>query len=70
MEMNAEARNQFINSVKKITSEKIDNAKQVGDRRFETNDEAIEAMELAKTVAPDKHFEINKANGKFFVEVK
>ena len=70
MQMTAEDRNQFINSVKKITSEKIDHATEVGDRHFETHTEATAAMELAQTVAPDKRFEIKQANGKFWVAVK
>ncbi|MCY9807400.1 hypothetical protein OXT66_07620 [Lentilactobacillus senioris] len=70
MDMSSEDRNQFINAVKKETSGQIDSAKVIGDRRFETHEEAETALGIAKEVAPNKHFEIKEANGKYYVEVK
>ncbi|KRM94579.1 hypothetical protein FC56_GL001538 [Lentilactobacillus senioris DSM 24302 = JCM 17472] len=70
MDMSSEDRNQFINAVKKETSGQIDSAKVIGDRRFETHEEAEAALGIAKEVAPNKHFEIKEANGKYYVEVK
>lgn len=70
MDMSNEDRNQFINAIKKETSGQIDSAKEVGDRRFETHGDAEVAMALAMEVAPGKHFEIQEANGKYFVMVK
>lgn len=70
MKMNEEAKKKFINSVKKSISKGTFDTKKIGDRHFETQDEAQEALEIAKATAPDKKFEISQANGKFYVEVK
>ncbi|PWG01100.1 hypothetical protein [Levilactobacillus bambusae] len=70
MELNSEDRKQFIDAVKKVASRQIDDAQEVGNRRFETHEDAEKAMAIAQEVAPDRKFEIGHANGKYFVEIK
>ncbi|KRN28218.1 hypothetical protein IV38_GL001672 [Lactobacillus selangorensis] len=66
--MTDEAKNQFINELKKENSRKTDDAKETGDRLFETREDADEALKVAQEAVPDRKFTIDHKNGKFILK--